>query len=63
MEEKKNKRKYDEAHKRATMKYYAARARIVLTTSKENRDKIQRAATDAGQSVNQFILDKVLKSL
>lgn len=60
MEKETKKRQYDEAHKRATMKYYSERGRISLTVTKEQKQQIEKAAADAGQSVNKFILSKVL---
>ena len=56
-------RQYTEAHRKAALKYRQERAQIVVVMSKEEREKIKAAATDAGQSVNKFILDKVLKGL
>lgn len=61
--EKEKKTRYCDSQRRATLKYRQERAQVMLTMSKEERDKIKAAATDAGQSVNKFILDKVLKSL
>ena len=56
-------RQYSDAHRRAALKYRRERAQIVITTSKENKEKIKQAAAVAGLSVNQFIIEKVLKSL
>lgn len=56
-------RQYTDAHRRATAKYRQERAQVMLTMSKGDKERIKQAATDAGQSVNQFILDKVLKGL
>lgn len=63
MTEEQKKTQYTEARRRATNKYRQERAQIVLVMAKQEREKIQQAATDAGQSVNKFILDKVLKGL
>jgi len=63
MTEERKKRKYDEAHKRATMKYYEGRARIPLTVTKEEKERITQAAAAKGQSVNRFIIEQVLKGL
>lgn len=57
------KSRYSETQRKATNKYRQERAQIVLLMEKEQRERIKKAATDAGQSVNQFILDKVLKGL
>lgn len=62
--EKKTKRgRYNEAQHKATNKYRQERAQIVVVMTKGQREQIKQAATDAGQSVNQYILDKVLKGL
>jgi len=64
MEEKKTKhRQYTDAHRKATQKYMDGRGRIALTMSKEEKEKIIQAASEAGQSVNKYIIDKVLKGL
>ena len=63
MAEENRKSRYTEAQHRATNKYRQERAQVVLVMTKQEREKIQQAATDAGQSVNKFILDKVLKGL
>jgi len=55
--------RYTDAQHKAINKYRAGRAKIELNLSKEQKEKIQQAAADAGQSVNQFILNKVLKGL
>lgn len=60
-EKKPTKRQYDEAHKRATMKYYAGRARVSLTVTKEQRQELERRATDAGQSINQYIINQLFR--
>ena len=57
------KTRYTEAQHKAITKYRAGRAKIELNLTKEQKEEIKQAATDAGQSVNQFILDKVLKGL
>jgi len=62
-EQEKKHRQYSEAHRRASLKYRQERAQIVLVLDKAQKEKIKQAATDAGQSVTQFILDKVLKGL
>lgn len=63
MTEEAKKSRYTEAQRRATLKYRQERAQIMVTTTKQNKERITQAAQDAGQSVNQFILDKVLKGL
>ena len=63
MEEEQKKSRYSEAQHKAINKYRAGRATIEINLSKEQKEKIKQAATDNGQSVNQFILDKVLKGL
>lgn len=63
MDENKKKTRYCESQRKATLKYRQERAQIVLILEKEQRDKIKKAASDSGQSVNQFILEKVLKGL
>lgn len=54
------KRQYDEAHRRASLKYRQERAQIVVVMEKDQRERIKQAAADAGKSVNQYILDKIL---
>lgn len=56
-------REYTDAHRRAALKYRQGRAQINVNMTKEEKEKIQQAAQDAGQSVNQFILNKLLKGL
>ena len=56
-------REYTDAHRKATQKYMDARGRIALTTTKEEKQRIEAAAKSAGKSVNRFILDIVLKDL
>lgn len=63
MGEETKKSRYTDAQHKATNKYRQERAQIVLLMTKAEREKIQQAATDTGQSVNKFILDKVLKGL
>lgn len=63
-DEKKTKhREYTDAHRRAALKYRQGRAQINVNMSKAEKERITQAAADAGQSVNQFILNKVLKGL
>jgi uncharacterized protein (DUF1778 family) len=62
-EQEKKHRQYTDAHRKATNKYRQERAQIVVVMTKAQREQIKQAATDNGQSVNQFILDKVLKGL
>ena len=54
------KRQYDEAHRRASLKYRQDRAQIVVVMEKEQREQIKQNAAAAGLSVNQYILSKVL---
>ena len=62
--ESENKRgRYSDAQRQATNRYRQKGAQVVIYLTKEQKEMIQQAATDAGQSVNQFILDKVLKGL
>ena len=55
----KTKRKYTEANKRATMKYYAEHSRVSLTISKEQRQELEQRATTAGMSINQYIINQL----
>jgi len=55
--------RYTDAQHKAINKYRANRATIEINLTREQKEQIKQAATDAGQSVNQFILDKVLKGL
>ena len=55
-------RQYTEAHRRAALKYRQERGQIVITTTKENKERIKQAATDAGLSVNQYILKKIFNN-
>lgn len=61
MTEETKKRKYTEANKRATMNYYANRSRVALTISKEQRQELEQRATDAGLSINQYIITQLFK--
>lgn len=63
MQEEKKKQGYSDARRRATLKYRQERGQIVLTMTKEEKERIQNAAKDSGQSVNKFILDIVFKGL
>ena len=56
----KKKREYTEAHRKAAKKYREQRAQIVVVMEKEQRERVKQAAADAGKSVNQYILDKIL---
>ena len=62
-EEKKTKSRYTESQHKAINKYRSNRATIEINLTKEDKEKIKHAATEAGQSVNQYIIDKVLKGL
>ena len=53
---------YTDAHRKATNKYRQSRAQITITISKEQKEQITQAATDAGKSVTQYILDKTLNN-
>lgn len=59
MSEEKKKRLYNDARKRATMNYYANRARVSLTISKEQRQELEERATAAGMSINQYIINQL----
>ena len=50
---------YTDAHRQAVNRYRQARAQVALTMTKEQKEQIQQAATDTGQSVNQYILNKI----
>lgn len=52
--------RYTDAQHKAINKYRANRATIELNLTKEEKERIKQAAADAGKSVNQFILDKIL---
>ena len=54
------KRHYDEAHRRASLKYRQERAQIVIVLDKAQKEQIKQDAAEAGQSVNQYILDRIL---
>ena len=45
-----------EAHSRASVKYNKARDNIMIRPSKEDGAEIRQAAADAGQSVQNYIL-------
>lgn len=60
MEKETKKRQYDDAHRRATLKYYNERGRISLTVTKEQKEQIIKDAEQAGKSVNKYIIDKLL---
>ena len=55
------KQRYTDAQHKAINKYRANRATIELNLTKEQKEQIKQAAADAGKSVNQFILEKVLQ--
>lgn len=50
-----------EAHTRASVKYNKARDNIMIRPTKEEGQQIRQAAADAGQSVQQYILDTLRK--
>lgn len=50
-----------EAHTRASVKYNKGRDNIMIRPTKEEGQKIRQAAADAGQSVQQYILDTLRK--
>lgn len=54
------KARYTEAQHKAINKYRANRATIEINLTKEEKERIKQAAADAGKSVNQYILDKIL---
>lgn len=47
------------AHNEASIKYNRSRDNIMIRPTKEEGAKIRAAAADAGQSVQQFVLDAV----
>lgn len=50
---------YTDAGRKATNKYRQKGAQITLYMSKEQKDEITQRATEAGQSVNQYVLSKI----
>lgn len=48
-----------DAHKRASAKWNASRDNIMIRPDKETGAQIRQAAADAGQSVQQYILQSV----
>lgn len=48
-----------EAHKRASGKWNASRDNIMIRPDKDTGAQIRQAAADAGQSVQQYILQAV----
>ena len=54
------KSRYTDAQRRATNKYRNSKAKIELILEQEQKERIKQAAADAGKSVNQYILDKIL---
>lgn len=48
-----------DAHKRASKKWNESRDNIMIRPSKDEGQQIRRAAAEAGQSVQAFILDAV----
>lgn len=48
-----------DAHKRASAKWNASRDNIMIRPDKETGAQIRQAAADAGQSVQQYILQAV----
>lgn len=61
MSEETKKRKYTEANKRATMNYYNNRARVFVTVTKEQKQELEKRATDAGLSINQYIINQLFE--
>ena len=47
------------AHNEASIKYNRSRDNIMIRPTKEEGARIRAAAADAGQSVQQFVLDAV----
>lgn len=54
------KSRYTDAQRRATNKYRNSKAKIELIMEQEQKERIKQAASDAGKSVNQYILDIIL---
>ena len=50
-----------QAEKNAVLKYQRARDNIMIRPTKEEGQQIRQAAADAGQSVQQYILDALRK--
>ena len=50
-----------QAEKNAVLKYQRARDNIMIRPTKEEGQQIRQAAADAGQSVQQYILDTLRK--
>lgn len=48
-----------DAHKRASKKWNESRDNIMIRPSKDEGQQIRKAAAEAGQSVQAFILDAV----
>lgn len=48
-----------EAHKKASNKWNASRDNIMIRPEKEEGQQIRQAAADAGQSVQQYILQAI----
>ena len=48
-----------DAHKRASKKWNESRDNIMIRPSKDEGQQIRRAAAEAGQSVQAYILDAV----
>lgn len=55
--------KYTEAQARAIKKYMGARATVSLRISKEEKERLERAAASVGQSVNGYVKTAVLDRL
>ena len=51
--------RYTEAQRKATNKYRQERAQIVVLMTKGQREQIKQAATDAGMSINQYIINQL----
>ena len=51
---------YTEARKRANEKYMAKLTRLYVWCTPEEKKAIETKAKDAGQSVNQYVLNKAM---
>lgn len=52
-----------DAHKRASKKWNESRDNIMIRPSKDEGQQIRQAASEAGQSVQAFILDAVREKI
>lgn len=62
MSEETKKNRYSEAQKRATAKYKDSHAKIEMIITAEEKERIKKAAADAGKSVTRFLVDRALNN-